>query len=100
MMSVRARAHLLSYVAFPVGVFFLGILGMIAHPAVAFLAFPYMILVVSYSTRIRCPECATPVEWHTYRFLGLRFQWWSAHVPKRCEWCGHDLTGKDRKADG
>jgi hypothetical protein len=91
-MSIRAKVRLLNSVALPIGFFSLGLLGMIIHPVIAFLAFPYMILVVSYSKHIRCPNCATPVEWHTYKLLGLRFEWWSPHVPKHCEWCGHDLT--------
>jgi hypothetical protein len=99
MVSPRTKARLLNLLVLPVGFFALGILGMFTHPVIAFLALAYVILVVSYSTLIRCPSCDTPVEWHTYRFLGLQFEWWSAHVPKRCEWCGHDLTGKDRNAD-
>ena len=93
-MSVRTKARLLAFVATPLGFFSLGVLGMLVHPLFVFLAFAYMLVVHSYCMRIRCPDCATPVGWHTYRLLGLRFEWWYSLVPKRCEWCGHDLTQK------
>jgi len=102
MMSVRAKAHLLNLLVLPAGFFLLGLLGMMIHPLIAFLALPHMILIRSYSLRIRCPSCDTPVHWRTHRLFGLRFEdWsWSLLAPKRCEWCGHDLTGKDKNADG
>ena len=96
-MSVRAKARLLNFVASPLGFLSLGLLGMLVHPLFVFLAFAYMLVVHSYSMRIRCPDCATPVGWHMYRFLGLRFEWWNPYVPKQCEWCGHDLTQKQSK---
>ena len=96
-MSVRARARFLNFVAFPVGCLGLFLLGVFTYEWIVYLAFPYMIIISSLIQRIRCPNCATPVGWHTYKFLGLRFEWWSSHFPKRCEWCGHDLTEKRPK---
>jgi hypothetical protein len=96
-MSVRTKARLLAFVVAPLGFFSLGLLGMLVHPVFVFFAFAHMLVVNSYCMRIRCPECATPVGWHTFRFLGLGFEWWNPHVPKTCEWCGHDLTEKQPK---
>jgi hypothetical protein len=97
MMSVRAKVHLLNLLVLPVGLFGLGLLGMTIHPLIAFLAFPYLILLRRYSLRMRCPNCETPVQWRTHRLFGLRFEgWsWSLLAPKRCENCGYGLTKRE-----
>ena len=100
MMSIRAKVHLLIFVAWPVGGLGLSLLGML-HPMLVFLVFPYALLISSLGQRIRCSTCDIPVLWHTYRLLGRRlFEWWSPLAPRRCEHCGHDLTGKERRTEG
>jgi hypothetical protein len=90
-MSLRMKVHLLLFVAFPVGAFGLSLLGII-HPALAFLAFPYVVLVSLLSSRVRCPNCGVPVEWQTYRILEYRVRMRSAYIRRLCDQCSYDLS--------
>jgi DNA-directed RNA polymerase subunit RPC12/RpoP len=92
--SVRATRNGLLVTTF-VGTFAVGCLAAAAYDALAFLVFPFVLVISYLASRIRCPNCETPVGWHTYRVLGATFEWWSALTPKRCEHCGYDLTRRE-----
>ncbi|GEM_PF-2620228 len=94
--NIRRTLNVLTFVVYPAGGFLLGYLGVVVHWVLALLVLPWACLMGFVTTRIRCPNCGVPVGWHTYRLLGARlFEWWSPFTPRRCEWCGHDLTGAE-----
>ena len=82
-MSVRAKFHLLVFVAFPVGFFVLGVLGKMVHLVFAFLALAYVALMGTLTFLFRCPGCNALVATQGY----LMFP----YIPRRCRSCGYDL---------
>lgn len=95
MRNITRTRNILSFVGWPVGGFLLGVLGFVVHWTLALLVFPWAYVIDYLTTRIRCPSCDTPVGWHKYKLFGSEFEWWSPFTPGRCEWCGHDLTGRE-----
>ena len=90
-LSTRAKAHLLIFVAFPVGALGLGLLGLLVHQAFLWPAFVYTFAMGMWAAAIRCPKCGRPVILQTYSLLGHRVETWWPYVRKCCEQCGHDL---------
>ena len=88
-MSVRAKFHLLVFVAFPVGGFILGGLAMV-HLVFLYLAFAYSALIAALAWLFRCPGCNALLVTQGY----LMFP----YIPRRCRSCGYDL-GKRRQGN-
>jgi hypothetical protein len=91
--------NLLTFAVYPIGGFFLAYLAVVVHWVLVLLIFPWVCLMGFLTTRIRCPNCNVPVGWHKYRFLAFRYDYWSPLTPRRCEWCGSDLTGREAGKD-
>ena len=87
-MSIRAKFHLLVFVAFPVGFFVLGVLGKTVHLVFAFLALAYVALIGTLTFLVRCPGCNTLIATQGYFMV--------PYIPRRCRSCGYDL-GKRRQ---
>lgn len=92
-MSIRAKYHLLLFVAFPVGSMGLMLLGLL-HPALALVAFPYAGLIALLGLRLRCPNCQERVMTQTFTVLGIQMQTQSPYIRRRCDNCGYDLSGR------
>ena len=98
--NVRRTRNIVSFVILPAGFFLLGYLGATVYWVFGLLSLPYGCLMAFLASRIRCPNCSTPVGWHKYNILGVRFEAWSLLTPQHCEHCGYDLTGRDGEAEG
>jgi len=96
-MSARRTSNILSFVIFPAGSLPLFLLGAAVHWIFAALVLPFVCLMGLWGSRIRCPKCNTPVDWHKYRILGFELEWWSALTPRYCEHCSYDLEQDPRK---
>jgi hypothetical protein len=91
-MKIRKTRNLLFFVAYPLGGFFGGYLGFTVHWSLVLLVFPYVALLQFLTSRIRCPNCNTPVGWHKYRIRNFTVaEWWSPITKRRCEHCGHEF---------
>jgi hypothetical protein len=99
-MSPRMKAHLLSFAALPPGWFAFVLLGVLLHPAIAMLGFPYLVAIVLLATSIRCPSCHTRVTLHRYNTLGIRYTADCPYVQRLCEQCGYDLSRREKRAEG
>ena len=82
-MSTRAKFHLLVFVAFPVGFFVLGGLGMTVHLVFAFLALAYVALIGTLTFLVRCPGCNAPIAAQGCFMI--------PYIRRRCRSCGYDL---------
>ncbi len=97
-MSTRATFHLLSFVAGFAGCFGLGVLGLLVHPVIAFLAVPYAALIGLLLGRIRCPNCGAHVGWQTYRIFGFLIRMRLPYIRKLCDHCGYDLSRDETRS--
>jgi hypothetical protein len=93
--NTRRALLTLSLLVFPAGVLLWGFLGAVVNPALAFLALPWVYLMAHlYKSIGRCPRCGRSAGWRRYRVLGQEFDGGWPFVPRHCEHCGYDLTGK------
>ena len=82
-MSARTKFHLLTFVAFPLGFFALGVLGMTVHGVFGLLALAYTLVIGILQHLFRCPNCNKRLLWQG----PLMFP----YLPKHCQSCGSDL---------
>ncbi len=96
-MNITRRSNVLTFLVTPAVGFALGSLGIFVHWTLVFLVFPWLLLMHVVTSRIRCPNCQTPVAWRRHTFGKFGFEWWSPYTSRHCQWCGHDLTGGEGK---
>ena len=86
-MSVRAKYHLLVFVGWFAGGLALAVIGMMVHPVIIVVLFPYGAVMAFLLLRLRCPNCRRRLATQTY-LMG-------PYMGRRCRYCGFDLSRKD-----
>lgn len=89
-MSLRATAHLLQFIVYPITVFILFFALGRRYGLVFILLVLLLTGVLSFWVAcLRCPKCKASLIWQRV-FL--------VYLPRFCESCGYDLGRKERKA--
>jgi hypothetical protein len=91
-MSIKVQRDVWIFILFPAVGFSIGIIAACYGGAIAFLVFPWSMVVNLVTSRMRCPHCQRPVGQRTTQMWGRRFTWWSPFTPRFCAHCGRAVT--------
>ncbi len=87
-MNVRLKRIILLFVVFPLGTIFFCLLGFI-HWSFLVLAYLHFYIVVKTASRIKCPQCGTPMGSHKHKWGDTTFFMYSPLTKKNCDNCGY-----------
>jgi len=89
-LSPRARYHVLLFLGPFTGMAIIGSLAFLFSKWIALLTHVYMVLLLRWIGRIRCPSCGAPLI-GGYKVLGFHFRS-QIIVSRYCKGCGYDLS--------
>ncbi len=93
--NIKRARSLLVFIILPFGFFLLVHLGAEVNWGFGLLGMLYGVSILFLASRIICPRCHKPVGWNKYKTLAVRSEAWSVFTPKRCLYCGYDLSGRE-----